>query len=194
MLASVGCSVGTTQPFIHLVPYSPERNIAAAYNEAIERVEGFQWILLTDADVMFLVPDYGHLIAQVIEANPGAGLITCLTNRIAARSQLTEAGIMGEASLLRLREIAMERRRTFGAAVSRVSAPVSGMFMLFRKETWKNIGGFTGDGMLGVDWSFSRKIQAAGLPILRMDGLFAAHFYRLDSDVRKPEHLSVREV
>ena len=101
---------------------------------------------------------------------------------------------MGEPSLLRLREIAMEQRRKFGAAVSPVSAPVSGMSMLFRKGTWKSIGGFTGEGMLGVDWSFSRKIQAAGLPILRVDGLFVAHFYRLDSDVRKPEHLSLREV
>ena len=47
----------SVERFIHLVPYSLERNIAAAYNEAIERVEGFQWIRLTDADVMFLVPD-----------------------------------------------------------------------------------------------------------------------------------------
>lgn len=179
--------------FIHIVPYSLTRNIAVAYNEAIGCVAGFPWILLTDADVMFLVPDYGHLIAEVIAANPGAGLITCVTNRIGAKSQLTEAGIMDEPSLLRLREIALERRRKFGSVVSSVTAPVSGMFMLFRKETWKSVGGFTGEGMLGVDWAFSRRIQAAGLPILRMDGLFVAHFYRLDSDVRKTGHLSIRD-
>lgn len=177
------------QPFIHLVPYAVNKSIATAYNEAIARVTGFEWILLTDADVMFLTPDYGHLIAQVIRENPRAGLITCFTNRVGPTRQRTPEGIMSEPSLLKLREMALEHRRKFGAAVSTITPPVSGMFLLFHKKTWEAVGGFKGEGMLGVDWRFSKEIHAAGLPILRMDGLFVAHFYRLDSGARNLAHL-----
>lgn len=179
--------------FIHLVPYSLNQSIATAYNEAIARVTGFEWILLTDADVMFLTPDYGHLIAQVIRENPGAGLITCYTSRVGPTRQLTASGLMSEPSLLKLREVALEHRRKFGAAVSPIAPPVSGMFLLFRKKTWKAVGGFKGEGMLGVDWQFSKAVHAAGLPILRMDGLFVAHFYRLDSGTGNLGHLRARK-
>ena len=180
------------QPFIHLVPYSPDRNIATAYNESIASVTGFEWILLTDADVMFLTPDYGHLIAQVIRQNPGAGLITCFTNRVGPTCQRTPQGIMSEQSLLKLRGMALEHLRKFGASVSVIGPPVSGMFLLFRRETWKAVGGFKGEGMLQVDWRFSKEIHAASLPILRMDGLFVAHFYRLDSGEKNLMHLRGR--
>ena len=52
--------------------------------------------------------------------------------------------------------------------------------MLFPRSTWQRVGGFKGRGLLEEDWRFSREVEAAGLPLLRMEGLFVAHFYRLD--------------
>jgi GT2 family glycosyltransferase len=175
--------------FTHLIPYSLAANLADAYNDAVRAAPG-EWILFTDADSMMLVPDYGHLIEETIARNPGAGLITAVTNRIGARSQLSEHGLMAEPSLLRLREVALARRLKFGAVVKAIQPPVSGVFMLFRRDVWKRVGGFKGRGLLGVDWRFSRDVHEAGLPILRMEGLFVAHFYRLDAGQKSVKPVS----
>lgn len=165
--------------FLHITPYSQDGHLADAYNHAIEHLPG-DWFLITDADIMFLTPRYGHLIQTVIETHPGAGLITCVTNRIGARSQLTEHGLMKTDSLLELRRLALARWELHGSTVTPIKAPVSGFFMLFPRSTWQRVGGFKGKGLLDVDWRFSREVEAAGLPLLRMDGLLVAHFYRLD--------------
>jgi GT2 family glycosyltransferase len=167
--------------FIHIVPYAFDGKLADACNQAIARVDSeIEWFLLTDADVMFLTPRYGHLIQATINENREAGLITCVTNRIGPKAQLTEKGRMKTSNLLRLREIAVERERQFGTTVSTINAPISGLFMLFRRKVWAEIGGFKGDDLFGVDWTFSREIEAAGYPIYRMEGLFLVHFHRLD--------------
>lgn len=165
--------------FLHLTPYAQDGNLAAAYNQAIASLPG-DWFLFTDADIMFLSPRYGHLIESVIAANPRAGLITCVTNRIGAASQLTEHGLMKTDSLLELRRLALERWKTYGSTVTPIKAPASGFLMLFPRSTWERVGGFKGQGLLEVDWRFSREVEAAGLPLLRMEGLLVAHFYRLD--------------
>lgn len=129
---------------------------------------------------MFLTPGYGHMIQRVIEENPDAGLITCVTNRVGAQSQLDDPGVMATDRLLELRALALARWRTYGTAVSRIRVPASGFFFLFRRAVWKLVGGFKGRGLLDVDWQFSRDIEEAGLPLLRMEGLFVVHFHRLD--------------
>ncbi len=167
--------------FVHLVPYSQAGNLADAYNDAIAAVNGtIEWILITDADVMLLTPRYGHLIAQAIEKNPGAGLITCVTNRIGAVCQRAEEVPPKTADLLQLRAAAVLRWEKHRDTVTQISPPCSGFFMLFRRTVWAAVGGFKGRGLLGVDWRFSRDVASAGLPILRMDGLLAVHFYRLN--------------
>ena len=180
--------------FVHVVPYSLEGNIADAYNEAIAAVnEAIEWVLITDADVMVITPRYGHLIAQVIKKNPGAGLITCVTNRIGAVCQRAEEVPSRTADLLQLRSAAVLRWEKYSDAVTEVSPPCSGFFMLFRRTVWAAVGGFKGHGLRGVDWRFSRDIASAGLPILRMDGLLAIHFYRLDGG-NKPSSAALPKV
>ena len=171
----------TRMKFAHVVPYSQEGNLADAYNEAIEAVDSaVEWILITDADVMFLTPRYGHLIATVIAEHPEAGLITCVTNRIGAPCQLAPEVPKETADLLALRSAALARVAQYGTAVTQVAPPCSGFFMLFRRAVWKQVGRFKGRGIFDVDWRFSKEVARAGLPILRMDGLLAVHYYRLD--------------
>ncbi len=167
--------------FFHIIPYSLEAHLADAYNSAIESVSpAVEWLLITDADVMILTPEYGHLISKVIAEHPEAGLITCVTNRIGASCQLAKEVPKQTSDLLVLRAAAVARLQKHGASVTKISPPCSGFFMLFRRAVWKKVGGFKGRGMFGVDWKFSRDVADAGLPILRMDGLLAIHYYRLD--------------
>lgn len=168
-------------PFLHFVPYSLAQNLADSYNAAVQDSDrSIEWILITDADVMFLTPRYGHLIAQVIADHPEAGLITCVTNRIGAASQRAKDIPEREGDLLTLRNAAVARAEKYGATVSKIAPPCSGFFLLFRRSVWQTVGGFKGRGLLGMDWRFSRDVAAAGFPILRMNGLLAVHFYRLD--------------
>lgn len=165
--------------FLHLVPYATSGHLADSCNEMVRTLPG-EWFLFTDADVMFLTPNYGHLIQRAIDENPEAGLMTCLTNRIGATQQRTERGLMTTDSLLELRRLALERATIHGASVTPIRAPISGFFLLFRREAWAHVGGFKGRGILHIDWRFSRDIEAAKFPILRLEGLMVAHFYRLD--------------
>ena len=87
---------------------------------------------------------------------------------------------MNTSDLLELRKVALERLQRFGSATTKINPPVSGLFMLFRRTAWEAVGGFKGDGLYGVDWRFSHELHDAGFPIYRMDGLFVAHFYRMD--------------
>lgn len=167
--------------FFHIIPYSTEGHLADAYNAGVEAVSaGVEWVLITDADVMFVTPQYGHLIAQVIAEHPEAGLITCVTNRIGAACQLAQEVPKATSDLLALRAAALVRLEKYGAAVTRIAPPCSGFFMLFRRAVWRAVGGFKGRGIFDVDWRFSREVAAAGYAILRMDGLLAIHYYRLD--------------
>lgn len=174
--------------FTHIIPYATDRNIADAYNQAVTDAPT-EWVLFTDADVMFLTPDYGHLINQVIAAHPSPALFTCRTNRVGPTRQRTEHGLMQTDSLLELRKLAQHYRQTHGSAYTRIPAPVSGFFMLFSKETWKTAGGFKGVGLLSVDWKFSKEVEKAYIPIYLMEGLFVAHFYRLDVGAHSTQHL-----
>lgn len=178
---AVAADGGARAGYVHLVPYSQAGHLAEACNEAIAALDkAVEWILVTDADVMLLTPRYGHLIAQAIAANPGAGLMTCVTNRIGPTCQRAAEVPRETSDLLELRAAAVARWTRYGAAVTPVAPPCSGFFLLFRRAVWQAVGGFKGRGLLGVDWRFSREVAAAGFPILRMDGLLAVHFYRLD--------------
>ena len=115
-----------------------------------------------------------------IAEHPDAGLITCVTNRIGAPCQHAPEVPKETSDLLALRAAALARWEKYGASVTQIAPPCSGFFMLFRREVWKRVGRFKGRGIFEVDWRFSKEVAGAGLPILRMDGLLAIHYYRLD--------------
>jgi hypothetical protein len=171
----------SSMSFFHVVPYSLNRQIATAYNEAVKLVPGnIEWILFTDADIMFLTPNYGHLIDDVLRRNPEPALYSAVTNRTHAKQFLGNEGYMQTSDMLRLRKLAIERCSEHGSQVTRTGPPVSGYFMLFSRKVWEAVGGFQGKDMLGVDWAFSDAVHNAGYPIYRIEGMFVAHFHRLD--------------
>lgn len=69
-----------------LTPYRKDKNLAKAYNEAIAATNYDEdtWIILTDADTMFIpqVVDYMDIIERAIIRYPDTGLFGCITNRV----------------------------------------------------------------------------------------------------------------
>ncbi len=63
------------------------------------------------------------------------------------------------------------------------------MLMLLSKKAWKE-NPFTEDlKCLGVDSEISIRLREQGKTILRMDGLYVWHTYRLMNGIRDKQHL-----
>lgn len=172
-------------------PYSVQRNLGQALNAYMDLVPSDEdWVCFFDRDVLFLTADYGHQITEIIMRHPEAGLFTCLTNRIGCTSQLYRGKISNDTDILRHRKIALTLERKYRRRVEKISAPVSGFFMVLKKRVWREVRFDEGVRLLGVDWSFSSRLAATGRPIFLMLGLYVFHYYRLDTGSADIAHLT----
>lgn len=169
-------------------PYSLSKNLGQAYNEFLGLLpNASDFACLTDADAMFTVPNYGHLIDAVIHRYPECRLFYAKTQRIACRWQLDKT----------IRSDHMPRHRAHGKALAEKygascipagdSPPGSGFLILVRKDLWQQVP-FREQGILGVDWDFYRRVQALNEPILLMQGIYLYHWYR-GGKKRSTQHL-----
>lgn len=172
-------------------PYSVEKDLGKAYNQYLELLPNDDdWACLIDGDVAFLIPDYGHLIQEVIGLYPDTGLFTCYTNRVGNLEQCYMGRISEDANMLNHRKIALMLSKEQRHKLKELKSIISGHVMIVQKKTWKEVGGFTEDhGILAIDNKFSKKILKAGKTIQLMRGLYALHFYRLDTGRHDKSHL-----
>ena len=73
------------------IPYSVEKNLAKAYNSAMEVLPNDDdYTCFVDGDTIFTTSDYGHTIHNATMAYPNVGCFTCYTNRVYNRTQVVE--------------------------------------------------------------------------------------------------------
>mgnify|MGYP000281780592 CR=1 FL=1 len=179
-----------------IIPYSTEKNLGKAYNDAIVGLPDDCHICLRDGDTCWLTPDYGVHLAKYIELHPNA-VLTCWTNRINERAEQqykkdpTLLSMKGET----VRECKMFNEHIIISEVCKsnlyqtttLHGFVSGFCLVFPKSLWqqhkfaeKQVYEDRGPhNLLGVDNDWTNRVRAAGIPILRMDGLYIWHTYRL---------------
>lgn len=176
---------------IHIqIPFSPEKDLGKSYNEACSLVPEGDWICLLDHDVMFLTPDAINIMYEYVRRNPTAGLLTCYTNRIHSISPQLLCGFSEVHSTNITHHINVaEKQKQHLYETTDLRKNVSGFLMLFSKETWKKHQFIEGIGCLGVDTAFWQSLVAAGKKILRMDGLYVFHVYRLSNGINNKSHL-----
>lgn len=176
---------------IHVcTPYSLDKNLAKAYNDAFERCPDGDWLCLIDYDVMFLTPNAINIMDLYTERFPDTGIFTAFTNRIhpLAVDQLFLGKPSDDFDVKNWAQRARHQAMT-ETKVTEIKRPISGFLMLISKETWKQIK-FFGDGCLGVDNNFSAAVLASGKKIYRMDRLVVWHSYRMN-DIRDKAHLKI---
>lgn len=175
---------------IHPVtPYNCDRNLGAAYNAAFELIPDEDWLLITDYDVLILLPDTIRHLYTYANAYPETGMFVCWANRtFHTNAQLYNQQINDNADIREHIKIAKEC--AIGVpVVTELKQNISGFLMLISKKTWKEIK-FTEDlKCLGVDTLYSQRLLNAGKKILRMDGIYVFHIYRLDNGVQNKDHL-----
>lgn len=178
------------------IPYKQGRQLAKAYNEAMDNA-ATEWVLLLDWDLFNCSPYwYDCCVSAIEQAGPKVGWITCVTNSIGSNSQkakffMDEDDPPPACDNMRM-HMAYARRlhRKYNEVdpegglvkvdVRRFKGALSGFFILTNKTAWKAAGGFNENRkrLMGVDNHYSRDICRAGYRLMGMPGLYFYHMYR----------------
>lgn len=172
------------------IPYDVNRNLGKVYNEAFRNIHEDDWLVLTDYDVLFLLPDTIKHLHEYARLYPEAACFTCFTNRIHANStqQLLNGTISGNTDILHHINLALKQEEYLYQATE-IKGNISGFLMMVSKKTWNEIKFSEDLKCLGVDSKFSQQLREKGKTILRMDGCYVFHIYRLLQGIRNKEHL-----
>lgn len=166
----------------YLTPYSIGGNIGQAYNRACSLIaDPDDWIVIRDGDTMFLTPEWGRTIHDVLmEHGRDYQLFGAKTNRLNDYHQKVE-GMFGEMDVRRHYETALTLQQTEGTNVYQTTHDIAGMFMAFKKKTWEEVGGFEENSPV-FDRIFTRKLLQKGGKVAVMKGVYLFHAYRIWSD------------
>lgn len=179
-----------------ITPYSIEKNLGLAYNQAIEGLPDGAHVCLRDGDCCWLTPDYGVILSEYVRMYPDA-ILTCWTNRINPKAE-QQFRCDRECSDMKY---FLERANALAKdplSVTQIEGFVSGFCLVFSKELWSKYK-FTEKqfyedrgpyNLLGVDNEFTNRVRAAGVRVLRMDNLLMWHTYRLLTGDNNKSHLS----
>lgn len=174
---------------LDIVPYRSDKNLGKGYNEAMQLLPDGGTAILRDGDTQYLTSDYGTIIEEYVRLFPGA-VLTCLTNRISPLSKMQLLkGKPDENSDIRYHIDLAEKQKKHLYSVTEIQRDISGMLMVIPKDVWLQHPFKEGIGCLGVDTEFNRRIRAAGVKILRCDGLYLFHSYRLINGIFSKTHL-----
>ena len=163
---------------ITAIAFDVDRNLGRAYNEIMSTLRPEDWACFLDHDAVFTSRRWYSQLLEAIAANPQAGLITAVTNRIGRKSQIAPGAPDGH-DMLEHFAFGAKLAAEHGASVRDVTrdSPISGVVMCLSHETWEAMGRFK-DGMMGVDNRAHRDVAAIGKRVLLMPGLYVQHFYR----------------
>jgi GT2 family glycosyltransferase len=177
----------------YCTPFSIEKNLGKVYNEYVQNLtHENDWIFFIDGDVMFLTPDWGNHIQDLVNKYPDVGILTATTNRVGCLQQCYQGKRSDDLNILNHYKIAKELKENSYWNVKEINRIISGHMFGFSRKTWEEVGGFTeNQEILHVDNKFSQKVLQSGKKILLMEGLYVFHFYRLWTDDPKhsKEHL-----
>jgi GT2 family glycosyltransferase len=175
---------------VHIcIPYSITKNLGAAYNETMARIPDGDAACFIDYDVQLLTPDAGKIIHEYANLHPNS-LLTCFTNRATtfAKAQLL-TGVPSEDTNIRNHIDLAEKQKEHLYKVTPILKDISGFLMVLSKSLWRKHPFPDNGHCLGIDTSYSRSIRRAGLKVLRMDGLYVFHQYRLVHGILNRSHL-----
>lgn len=171
-------------------PYSTEKNLGKAYNQEMSMIPDGDAACFIDGDVMFLTPDYGTIITKYYIQNPNS-VLTCWTNRI---HQLAKGQFKNDIISSNIKDHLTIKQGV--TTTTRLEGPVSGFLLVVPKSVWKehkfseeNKYNPDQPNLLGVDNEWTNRIRSVGVPLLRMDGVYVWHTYRLLSDGKDKSHL-----
>lgn len=175
----------------HITPGRSDKNIGRAINEIVNALPDNDWICLRDIDTL---PMYHEKIYQQCEQIAQAGefdLVGCMTNRLGLHYQLVGERKSNDSDIMNHRKIGVDLYNKHGVEIMPIQQVIGGLFMLFPKSTWKQVGGFPEGGIQikghFFDYHFCKKVMQQRLRIGIAKGIYLFHYYRFEhkDDTRK---------
>lgn len=170
-------------------PYSIEKNLFDAYDKHAQLVpDENDWICFTDGDVLFLTPNYGHILEGYIKRYPEMGMFVAYASRAGYPSAMSKLGNAANPDITFHRDVAVQLLRKFGPtlAIKPYNRRASGHLMLIKKSTWSKIRDEAKKlvedekkKILGVDTKISYAILGQGMKIGLMRAIYVLHYFRL---------------
>lgn len=158
-----------------MTPFSLERNLGRAYNNAMGLLPEGGWAIFTDHDaIVGLTRDWFRLIAEAIAFKPEAGAFVAVTNRIDATWQRASEADPENHDIGYHTAIALERKRRRTLLDITDTKGFGGVCFAVSKDAWRAAGGFA-DGLLCVDHSLHFGVRRAGRRVYLHEGLYVYH-------------------
>ena len=156
------------------IPYSTEGNIGNSYNNIIENSKT-NWILLLDHDVFLALNAKWYEICMNTISKHNPALASCWTgSKGSVLDWIIYPNSPTTSNLEDHKKCAIDVFEKNKFQVTEVEK-ITGFFMLVNKQAWKEVGGFSNNGICGVDWDYCKKLRDKNFKILRMDGLYVYH-------------------
>lgn len=186
------------------IPYAVNGNLGEAYNQFMRILPNEDdWACFIDHDAMVTTSGWFKQISKIVEENPEVGAFTCRTNRVGHKHQLIRGVNIDNHHVGYHRAVGEAVAKKFHTStdpigghrtheqieftnVGRVEKGqdrvyydwgFSGVFILVKKSTWRQIRGFQ-DGFLEVDMAFSTDVHKHNIPFHIMNGVYVYHWYR----------------
>lgn len=187
-LNKMGDRVGNYKVW-EFIPYSIDKALGVAYNECFDLVPSDDdWVILTDADSLYLTPSHIHMVRRAIDKYPDAGMFVCKVNRVKRKAQVYDMKLFEDMDIKKHRRIALDLASK-PLDCPEIGGDLGGYFMCLKKSTWKDMGGFKTTGILGVDTMASRRIREIGKVTRIINNLYKFHYYRWLEGINSKEHL-----
>lgn len=158
----------------YITPFALDKNIGREYNQVISELPDDCYIVIRDGDTMFLTPDWGKQIEEIILANPEYDLITCMTNRIGNVFH-TVPNMFDVEEISKHINLANHMNDFWKAKVTETNI-CPGMLMIFHKSLWNEIKFH--ECTIFFDKRFSETALRKGKKIGIAKGLYLLHLYR----------------
>ena len=172
-----------------IIPYSLDKNLGKAYNDAMSLIPEGDSACIMDYDVQLLTHDAGRIITQYATENPDK-VLTCYTNRIHPLNteQLLSGKVDDQPNML-AHLITAKKQANSAHTMATICNHFSGFLFVLPKEVWKNTPFPENGECLGVDTEWFKRLKGNQVPVMRMNRVYVWHTYRLLNGINNKEHL-----
>ena len=166
----------------HITPGASDKNFGKAINDLIEFLPDEDWICLRDIDTLPLHHRVLFKQCEEIAERGDYDLVGCMTNRLGITYQLHDGKLSEDFNIKNHIAIANDRYKKYGSKVIESPGTVAGIFMLFSKKIWEDVGRFREGGIRingsFLDYVFNEQVKKAGGKIGIAPGIYMFHIYR----------------
>jgi len=166
---------------VAMTPFSSDRNLGAAYNQAMSLVPEDGWACFLDHDMMLTTREWYRQLEEAVTAFPDTGAFVAVTNRIAASWQRAQEADLDNHDIAYHRKIGRARLAQRTLLDITMTQGFGGVLFCLSKSAWREAGGFV-DGLFCVDHQMHFALRRAGRRVYLLESLYVYHWRRAFGD------------